>query len=100
VIFAALSEAAERDELLLVDGGLCRYHLRRDGVVTIRELLVLPSRRREGLGRTLIHEVARRHPGALLRASCPHGSTANGYWWHMGFTLVAKGKINRWERRP
>jgi hypothetical protein len=42
VIFAALNEAAERGELLLTVGGLCRFHLRRDGVVVIRELLVVP----------------------------------------------------------
>jgi GNAT superfamily N-acetyltransferase len=100
VIFAALSEAAERNELILSAGGLCRYHLRRDGVVTIRELLVLPQCRRGGLGSALVTEVARRHSRAVLRASCPSDSAANGFWARLGFLLVAEGKINRWERQP
>lgn len=53
MIFAALKEAAERGELLLVEGGLCRWHRRRDGIVVIREIIVLPPHRRKGVGRAL-----------------------------------------------
>lgn len=31
MIFVALSEAAQKGKLLLVDGGMLRFHLRRDG---------------------------------------------------------------------
>lgn len=51
MIFTVLSEAADRGELILVPDGLCRYHRRRDGVVVIHEILVLPFRRRGGIGR-------------------------------------------------
>ncbi len=35
MIFEALYESAKRGELLLVEGGMCRWHLRRDGVLVI-----------------------------------------------------------------
>ncbi len=107
MIFTALSEAADRGELLLIDAGMCRFHLRKDGVVTIHEILVLPKARRCNVGRRLIVEVQRRHPHAVLRARCPTQThdgrvgEANVFWKHLGFTLVSSTeKLNLWERRP
>lgn len=85
MIFTALEEAAGRGELFLVQDGLLRYHLRRDGQVTIREVLVLPFRRRTGVGRRLIAEVRRKHPSAPIVARCPAGSEANLFWAAIGF---------------
>jgi GNAT superfamily N-acetyltransferase len=106
VIFAALSEAADRGELLLVDCGLCRFHRRRDGVVVVREILVTPPARRCGVGRRMVAEVQRRHPGATLLARCPvadaRGTVAPGnvFWAHLGFALArVEGRLNVWERR-
>lgn len=45
MIFETLCESAKRDELILVDGGFCHWHLRRDGQLTIREIIVLPALR-------------------------------------------------------
>jgi GNAT superfamily N-acetyltransferase len=99
VIFAALTEAADRGELLLVQGGLCRWHRRRDGVVTIREILVLPSHRGQGIGRSLVDLVRQRNPGSLVRAVCPVKLSANGFWRHLGFTATTKGQggAEKWE---
>lgn len=36
MIFAALLESSDRNELVLVDGGLCRWHKRKDESVVIR----------------------------------------------------------------
>jgi GNAT superfamily N-acetyltransferase len=100
MIFAALSEAADRGELLLISGGLCRFHLRLDGVVVIREILILPEARHRGLGRCLIEAVAARHPGAVIRAVCPPGYDANDFWPRLKFRLVTGAKANTWERPP
>ena len=100
MIFAALNEAADHGELLLVAGGLCRFHRRRDGTVTIRELLVLPECRRQGIGRSLVEAVVHRHPGARLLARCPTCYPANGFWPRVGFVLVREEKgCKVWERR-
>lgn len=71
MIFVALNEAAEKGELLLVQNGLCRWHRRRDGLVVIRELLVLPEERRQGIGRMLVTRVRQRNPGGRIIAKCP-----------------------------
>lgn len=98
MLFAALSESADRGELLLTVGGLCRFHQRKDGVVTIRELLVLPECRGLGIGRDLVRSVLRRHPGQTVRARCPASYPSNGFWQHMGFHLAGEANgINTWE---
>ena len=93
-----LCEASDRGELILVDGGMVHFHKRRDVVVTIRELLVLPRRRGQGIGKCLVERVQRDFPGAMLRARCPAEWPANGFWEHMGFVLVSDGKVKVWER--
>lgn len=97
MIYQALDEAASRGELILVQDGLLRYHLRKDGVVTVREVLVLPFRRRTGLGGRLVAEVRRRHPSAPLVARCPAGSEANKFWAALGFTCYPGEAVNLWR---
>lgn len=103
MIFVALNDAAGRGELLLVDGGMCRFHRRRDGVVTVHELLVLPTHRRRGIGRALVGRVRELHPAATLRAVCPGEYEANEFWAACGFTIAAykppDGRLVVWERR-
>lgn len=100
MIFTVLSEAAERGELLLVQDGMCRWHRRRDGVVVIREILVLPLQRRKGLGRSLVAEVLARSHGSAVQARCPvKYHEANQFWAAMGFTLITERQgINLWQR--
>jgi N-acetylglutamate synthase-like GNAT family acetyltransferase len=100
VIFSALSEAAEAGELLLVAGGMCRFHQRKDGVVVIRELLVLPTCRRSGIGTGLIQSIRRMHPDATIRAVCPAWYPSNAFWRNRGFELVREEpQANTWELR-
>lgn len=101
MIFVAMNEAAERGRLLLVDGGLCRFHLRRDGVVVIREILVLPTHRRKGVGRAMVNEVRRRHPGCKLLARCPVPYDSNRFWGMIGFALWrSENGVNEWLWLP
>lgn len=101
MIFQALSEAADRGELLLVQDGLCRWHRRRDGVVVIRELIVLPFRRRSGVGRRLVGWLRARHPEAPLVARCPLAYESNAFWQALGFALIETVEgINLWRLDP
>lgn len=98
MVFVALDEAAGRGELLLVQDGLCRFHLRRDGVVVVRELLVLPFRRRTGVGRRLVDLVRQTHPGRPVVARCPAAYPSNGFWARLGFLLVETARgVNVWR---
>lgn len=100
MIFVALSEAADRGELILRDGGLCRWYRRKDGVVVIREILVLPDHRRRGIAREMIEKVILQNPGRTLRARCPvKYDSGNAFWKAMGLSLVSEQKgINLWEK--
>ena len=85
MIFETLNESAERRELLLVNGGLCHWHLRRDGQITIREILVLPESCSAGVGRYMVEQL-KQVPGALsIFAKCPMDLTANSWYEHLGF---------------
>jgi hypothetical protein len=101
MIFAALKEAAEKGELILVEGGMCRWHRRRDGVVVIREILVQPWLWGQGIGRRMVEEVRRRNPGCPLLAKCPVGYEANKFWHLLGFVEVAQEKgLISWRLAP
>ena len=90
MIFETLNESNERGELLLVDGGMCHYHLRRDGQLTIREIIVQHDRQGQGIGRVMLRQleaVALAAGAASLFAKCPAELPANGWYERMGFAL-------------
>lgn len=101
MIFETLWESAQRGELLFVDGGMCHWHLRRDGQLTIREIIV--TRRGEGIGRAML-EALKRTPGATsIFAKCPAELEANRWYAHMGFVCAGQEttrrgrRLNRWR---
>jgi GNAT superfamily N-acetyltransferase len=101
VIFPAMVEAAERDRLILVRDGMLRWHLRKDGVVVIREIIVLPFRQRTGVGRAMLAELRAKNPGRPVRARCPAHYESNHFWRKAGFRLVSSEKgVNLWELCP
>lgn len=88
MIFETLNESNERDELLLVDGGMCHWHFRRDGQVTIREIIVERRHQRRGIGRVMLGRLILDNPTSTsLFAKCPVELPANGWYERMGFTL-------------
>lgn len=84
MIFDALHESAQRGELLLVDGGFCHWHLRRDSVLTIREIISTER----GAGSRML-DILKRTPGATaIQAKCPAHLPSNGWYKRRGFALV------------
>ncbi len=101
MIFAALSEAAQRGELILREDGMCRFHRRKDGVVVIHEILVQPWAWKQGIGRKLVDEVRAKNPGCPIRARCPRSYESNGFWVTLGFTVEKyEETCNVWRLDP
>lgn len=99
MIFETLHESAQRGELLLIDGGFCHWHLRRDGQLTIREIIST----RPGAGAQML-ETLKRTPGAIsLLAKCPANLPANAWYARRGFicegeeTTRTGRRLNLWR---
>ena len=86
MIFEPLMESADRGELFLVDGGFCHWHLRRDGQLTIREIIVLPERRGQGIGTAILGRLRQTSGATCIFAKCPADLDANRWYRRMGFT--------------
>lgn len=99
MIFETLYESSKRGELFLIDGGFCHWHLRRDGQLTIREIIST----RPGVGTEMLNRL-REIPGALsLFAKCPVELEANEWYKKRGFELEGREttktgrKLNLWR---
>lgn len=98
MIFNALQDAAGRGELILVDGGMCHYHLRLDGVLTIREIIVLPERQRQGIGQAILDRLQAVPGTRAIRAKCPEELPANGWYRACGFKFAYIDQTRRGGR--
>jgi len=101
MIFDALYESARRGELMLIDGGFCHWHLRRDGQLTIREIIST----RRGAGSEMLARLMAVPGVACIVAKCPATLVANEWYARRGFDCIRSeptksGKlINVWELR-
>lgn len=84
MIFESLHESAERGELILIDGGYCRWHLRRDGTITIYEILS----QRPGAGQEMLARLVAVGASAIT-AKCPADLPSNTWYARQGFVLIA-----------
>lgn len=81
--FEQLHDSQQRGELLLIDGGMCHWHLRRDGQLTIREILST----RPGAGQAMLATL-KQVPGAQrIVAKCPSDLAANLWYARNSFAL-------------
>ena len=98
MIFETLWESAQRGELLLVDGGFCHWHLRKDGQLTIREIISL----KPGQGSFMLDVLKAKDPVSIF-AKCPVKLEANEFYRKKGFTLEGTEKtrtgreLNLWR---
>lgn len=114
VLRARLESRICQRELLVkeCDGqiaGFVTFHHRKDGWTTIHELCVHQKFQGNGVGRTLVEEVARAAQGAGqkgVRLKCPIDLPSNGFYARLGFSRVAienaengKRPLAVWEMR-
>jgi hypothetical protein len=99
MIFETLWESAKKGELLLVEGGFCHWHLRRDGQLTIREIISL----RRGAGAEMLERLKITPDTKSIFAKCPADLDANNWYKKNGFSLenteVTKNnrEVNHWR---
>lgn len=98
MIFESLHESNQRGELLLIDGGYCRWHRRRDDVITIYEIIS----QRPGAGQAMLKRLIEQRPVAIV-AKCPVDLAANEWYRRRGFaheateTTKSGRKLNVWR---
>ncbi len=85
MIFETLYASARRGELLLVNGGFCHWHLRRDGQLTIREIIVTTPAR--GIGTAILLALSETPGATSIVAKCPADLSANIFYARRGFDL-------------
>jgi len=81
MIFETLYESAQRGELLLVDGGFCHWHLRRDSQLTIREIIST----KPGAGSAMLEILKAVNGAASIFAKCPADLPSNDWYKKRGF---------------
>jgi GNAT superfamily N-acetyltransferase len=87
MIFEPLHESNLRGEFY---GAMCHWHLRRDGQVTIREIIVEQSLQGKGIGKAAIDRLTE-VPGAIsLFANCPADLPSNKFYAALGFELESR----------
>lgn len=81
MIFETLYASAQRGELMLVDGGICHWHLRNDGQLTIYEIIST----RKGAGSLMLRRLEATPGATSLFAKCPTDLPANVWYTRRGF---------------
>lgn len=99
MIFETLWESSKKGELILIEGGFCHWHLRRDGQITIREIIS----QRPGAGVEMLEVLKGKQQALSLFAKCPADLEANGWYERQGFVLegsetTKSGRVvNHWR---
>lgn len=98
-MFSQLYESYLKNELILIDGGFCRFHKRRDNSIVIYEIISTKS----GAGTLILEKLKHISTGFSIIAKCPQELDSNLWYSKKGFSKIGeyvtkKGKIlNIWE---
>lgn len=84
MVFEILMQAHKRGELILMDGGFCHWHLKKDGGITIHEII---SQKR-GVGQMMLDELKATPGGTHITAKCPQDLPSNEWYKKRGFDLI------------
>jgi hypothetical protein len=96
--FEQLYESAKRNELLIISGGFCHWHLRRDRQLTIREIIST----RSGAGLEML-DFLKQQPATSIFAICPIDLESNSWYAKNGFVLEdttatkTGRRVNHWR---
>jgi DNA primase large subunit len=93
MIFEILYDAWRNSELLLINGGFCHWHLRKDGQLTIREIFST----RRGAGSEMLKILKSKNPNSIF-AKCPSDLLANDWYEKNGFVYEGY-EITKMNRR-
>jgi GNAT superfamily N-acetyltransferase len=85
MIFEQIMEAEERGEIICPY--FLRYHLRKNGQLTIYEIWVSPNMRYKGFGTNLLTALKKIEGATSIFAKCPIDLPANEWYKNKGFVL-------------
>ena len=107
MIFNTLYESSLKGELILIDGGMCRYHLcktpSKKGQITIHEIIVQQEKMNQGIGTLILNQLKQIPEMTSIFAKCPVDYESNKWYESRGFVLegteYTKGgkQINLWR---
>lgn len=103
MIFNALYKSSQKGELIIEKGGMCHWHLRKNGQITIREIIVLPEYQRMYIGTNILKSLKSVKGAKSIFSKCPAELPANNWYKKMKFELVGQSytstgrKMNHWE---
>jgi len=96
--FERLFLAMSKKQVLMIEGGFCHYHLRRDRQLTIHVILS----NKKGAGYRMLEQL-KKQPADMLLARCPVDLESNKWYRAQGFVLKGTQfsktgrEINIWE---
>lgn len=82
-------DAYKKGEVIMIEGGFCRFHLRRDGQLTIHEIFS----NKPGSGKKLL-SILMEKDFKFIIAKCPSYLESNKWYEKNGFYLLAQEKTN------
>lgn len=82
MIFETLHESNQRGELF---GSICHWHLRRDGQITIREIIAEQAEQGQGIGLGFLNRLKQVKGASSIFARCPVDLESNKWYARQGF---------------
>lgn len=99
MVFQTLHDSYKRNELILIDGGFCRFREKKDGSIVIYEIFST----KKGSGKKIIDSLLGK-TDSYIQLKCPIDLPSNGFYKHLNFEhigteITPKGnKLNIWRK--
>jgi len=95
MVFEILYKASKEKKLILIDGGLCHFNKRKDGQLTILEIISIKT----GAGSKMLEMLKKVSDINLIIAKCPSDLESNKWWKKRGFTCIREEKTRTTGRK-